>query len=144
MLVPLDGLVGADARSGGVATELSERATLAEEVPALVEGDANLLESSPIGLGRGAGSLTVPELVLLGDELLDVLVDLFVGHGLHHTPRLPGSVEEARPYHRSVVPEAPLEQTESGLAPAGKGWFVINARAARWHDRPGRRSTSLT
>jgi uncharacterized cupin superfamily protein len=43
-----------------------------------------------------------------------------------------------------VVPEAPLEQTESGLAPAGKGWFVLNARDARWHDRPGMRSTSLT
>jgi hypothetical protein len=43
-----------------------------------------------------------------------------------------------------VVPEAPLEQTESGFAPAGKGWFVLNARDARWHDRPGRRSTSLT
>ena len=43
-----------------------------------------------------------------------------------------------------MVPEAPLEQTEFGLAPAGNGWFVLNARDARWHDRPGRRSTSLT
>lgn len=43
-----------------------------------------------------------------------------------------------------MVPEAPLEQTEHGLVPAGKGWFVLNARDARWRDRPGRRSLSFT
>ena len=37
-----------------------------------------------------------------------------------------------------MVPEAPLEQTEVGLLPAGKGWFVMNARDARWFHRPGR------
>jgi uncharacterized cupin superfamily protein len=37
-----------------------------------------------------------------------------------------------------MIPEAPLEQTEAGLAPAGEGWFVLNARAARWRRRPGR------
>ena len=37
-----------------------------------------------------------------------------------------------------MVPEAPLEQTEAGLAPAGAGWFVVNARDARWRHRPGR------
>jgi len=37
-----------------------------------------------------------------------------------------------------VVPEAPLEQTEHGLAPAGEGWFVLNAREARWRHREGR------
>jgi uncharacterized cupin superfamily protein len=37
-----------------------------------------------------------------------------------------------------VVPEAPLEQTEAGLVPAGEGWFVLNARDARWDKRPGR------
>ena len=34
-----------------------------------------------------------------------------------------------------VVPEAPLEQTENGLSPQGDGWFVLNARDARWFDR---------
>jgi hypothetical protein len=34
-----------------------------------------------------------------------------------------------------VVPEAPLEQTETGLMPAGDGWFVLNAREARWLHR---------
>jgi uncharacterized cupin superfamily protein len=37
-----------------------------------------------------------------------------------------------------VIPEAELEQTEAGLVPAGKGWFVINAREARWRDRKER------
>jgi uncharacterized cupin superfamily protein len=31
-----------------------------------------------------------------------------------------------------MVPEAPLEQTDHGLAPAGDGWFVLNARDAVW------------
>jgi uncharacterized cupin superfamily protein len=37
-----------------------------------------------------------------------------------------------------VVPEAPSERTEDGLVVAGDGWFVLNARDARWRDRPGR------
>lgn len=37
-----------------------------------------------------------------------------------------------------MVPEAPLERTEHGLAAAGDGWFVLNAREARWRHRPGR------
>jgi uncharacterized cupin superfamily protein len=37
-----------------------------------------------------------------------------------------------------VVPEAPLEPVEGGLAPASDGWFVLNAREARWRDRPQR------
>jgi uncharacterized cupin superfamily protein len=36
-----------------------------------------------------------------------------------------------------VVPEAPLEQTETGLVPAGEGWFVLNAREARWLQGQG-------
>ena len=40
--------------------------------------------------------------------------------------------------HRTMVPEAPLEATETGLRPRGEGWFVVNAREARWRDRPGR------
>jgi uncharacterized cupin superfamily protein len=30
------------------------------------------------------------------------------------------------------VHEAKLEQTDSGLVPEGDGWFVVNARDARW------------
>ena len=32
------------------------------------------------------------------------------------------------------MPEAPLEPKDGGLVPAGEGWFVVNARDARWFD----------
>ncbi len=34
-----------------------------------------------------------------------------------------------------MVPEAPVERTEHGVVPRGAGWFVVNARDARWFDR---------
>jgi uncharacterized cupin superfamily protein len=37
-----------------------------------------------------------------------------------------------------MVPESPLEPTEHGLVPKGKGWFVLNAREAPWVERKGR------
>jgi len=37
-----------------------------------------------------------------------------------------------------MVPEAELEETDAGLVPASNGWFVMNARDARWFHRPGR------
>jgi uncharacterized cupin superfamily protein len=37
-----------------------------------------------------------------------------------------------------MVPEARLNLTEHGLVPKGDGWFVVNAREARWLERPGR------
>jgi quercetin dioxygenase-like cupin family protein len=37
-----------------------------------------------------------------------------------------------------MVPEAPLEQTEHGLVPAGRGWLVLNARDARWAECDGK------
>jgi uncharacterized cupin superfamily protein len=33
-----------------------------------------------------------------------------------------------------MVSEAPLEPSGDGMAPAGAGWFVLNAREARWLD----------
>jgi uncharacterized cupin superfamily protein len=33
-----------------------------------------------------------------------------------------------------VVPEAQLKPTEHGVEPAGEGWFVVNARDAKWMD----------
>jgi hypothetical protein len=39
-----------------------------------------------------------------------------------------------------MIPEAPLQQTDAGLVPAGKGWFVLNARDA-WRRREGRGET---
>ncbi len=37
-----------------------------------------------------------------------------------------------------MVPEAPIECTDTGLAPAGDGWFVLNAREAQWRVSEGR------
>jgi uncharacterized cupin superfamily protein len=37
-----------------------------------------------------------------------------------------------------MVPESRLEPTEQGLVPKGDGWFVLNARDARWLHAPGR------
>ena len=37
-----------------------------------------------------------------------------------------------------MAPEAPLEATEHGLVPKGDGWFVLNAREARWDHGEGR------
>ena len=33
-----------------------------------------------------------------------------------------------------MVPEAPLEDTGEGRVPVGEGWFVLNAKDARWRD----------
>lgn len=33
-----------------------------------------------------------------------------------------------------TVPEAPLEPGEGGLVPKGEGWFLVNARDARWFE----------
>jgi uncharacterized cupin superfamily protein len=37
-----------------------------------------------------------------------------------------------------MVPEAPLESTDTGVVPGGEGWFVVNARDARWRFADGR------
>ena len=36
-----------------------------------------------------------------------------------------------------VSDEAPLKKTDHGLVPEGDGWFVVNAREARWFDDGG-------
>jgi uncharacterized cupin superfamily protein len=36
-----------------------------------------------------------------------------------------------------MVAEAQLEDTGAGLVPASQGWFVLNARDARWNEKPG-------
>jgi uncharacterized cupin superfamily protein len=37
-----------------------------------------------------------------------------------------------------VIPESPLESTQYGLVPTGKGWFILNALDAPWYARDGR------
>jgi uncharacterized cupin superfamily protein len=36
-----------------------------------------------------------------------------------------------------VPEEAKLQETDAGVVPASAGWFVMNARDARWFDRSG-------
>ena len=36
-----------------------------------------------------------------------------------------------------MIGEATLKETEAGLVPDSAGWFVMNAREARWFERPG-------
>ena len=43
-----------------------------------------------------------------------------------------------------MVPEAPPKQSKDGLVAEGGGWFVLNAREARWNHRPGCQSVSFT
>jgi uncharacterized cupin superfamily protein len=38
----------------------------------------------------------------------------------------------------AMVPESQLESTEHGLVASGEGWFVLNAREARWRHAQGR------
>ena len=37
-----------------------------------------------------------------------------------------------------MIPEARLEHADGGLVPAEDGWFVLNAREARWQHAEGR------
>jgi uncharacterized cupin superfamily protein len=37
-----------------------------------------------------------------------------------------------------MAAEAELKQGPTGVVPAREGWFVLNARDARWHHAPGR------
>lgn len=41
-----------------------------------------------------------------------------------------------------MVPEAPLEPTDSGLNRTGEGWFILNAREGRWYSGEGRGARS--
>ena len=42
-----------------------------------------------------------------------------------------------------MVPEAKLEATENGVVPVSDGWFVLNAREARWRHADGRGAYSV-
>jgi uncharacterized cupin superfamily protein len=43
----------------------------------------------------------------------------------------------------AMVPEASLDSTDAGLVPQGDGWFVLNARDARWLHEEGRTAICL-
>jgi hypothetical protein len=57
-------------------TRSTQRASLPEQVPRLIKRDLELLEASPVCVGRVPRRLSLPQFVLLGNELLDGSVDL--------------------------------------------------------------------
>src|SRR5262245_33102281 len=118
LLVSLDDLGRPDGRRVGVEPGVAQSAPLAEQVPALVERDLQLLESTPLGLTRAAGGFALPQLVLLRDEGLDPRVDLRFVHGSSSAPsaydatRPGGSPRSGRLFvrcddERDLVDEAP-------------------------------------
>src|SRR5207302_2200088 len=80
LLVPLDDLRRTSRRCIGILARFTQRAPLAQQIPALVEGHLDGVEPPPVVVSRGACRLPLPELVLFGDELLDRRVNLSVIH----------------------------------------------------------------
>ena len=64
----------------GILTRIAASPALAQEVPALVERDADLFEPPSVVVACSPIRLPVPELVLLGDEVLYRSVDLRIVH----------------------------------------------------------------
>jgi hypothetical protein len=95
LLVAFHDLGRSDVSRVGVATGLAQGPPLTQEVPALVEGDPQLLQPPPVVVARTSCCLTLPELVLLGDELLDRSVDLRIVHRSHTTPQLAAGAKAA-------------------------------------------------
>src|SRR5262249_4469092 len=75
LLVSLDDVWIANPRTLRVIARIAQRAPLSQEVPALVEPDLDRIEPAVLGLGQTAFGASLVELVLLGDELLDAVVD---------------------------------------------------------------------
>ena len=91
-----------------VETCLPERASLAQEVPALVERDLELLQLPTIGVVGRPGGLALPERVLLRDELLDRSVYLLI---VHH-PSSSGRHRSARGHrNRRITPKTSSAET---------------------------------
>jgi hypothetical protein len=80
LLVVLHDLRVADARGVRVVSRFAEGAPLAKQIPALVESDLDRFESAVLALAQGAFGSAFVELLLLGNELLDSIVDLIVFH----------------------------------------------------------------
>src|SRR5207247_5210657 len=80
-LVALDGPGIPHVCRARVAACLPQGAPLAEQIPALVEPDADRLQPPVLLVAQPAAALgSLEELVLLSDELLDPFVNCLVGH----------------------------------------------------------------
>src|SRR5205085_1981266 len=80
LLVVLDGALATDLGGVGVEAGVAASAPLAQQVPALVERDLDLLEPGMLVVAQPDAGLALLELVLLGDECVDPLDDLGVVH----------------------------------------------------------------
>ena len=80
LLVVLDDRRRSRLRVVRVAPCLPKGASLAQQVPALVQGELQLVQSLPVAVARRSGRFPLPQLVLLGDEALDRRMDLRVVH----------------------------------------------------------------
>src|SRR5215207_6012904 len=80
LLVAFDGLRLTNRGGARIEAGLAERASLTQQVPALVERDLDALEPPTLGVARGPRRLSLPELLLLGYQPLDLVVDLIVSH----------------------------------------------------------------
>jgi hypothetical protein len=82
--VPLDRVGVADADRVWVAPGVARRASLTEQVPALVEFDLDIAQALLIGLERvvvrSVGLLAGAKRVLLGNQPFDPIGDAFVAH----------------------------------------------------------------
>ena len=79
--VALDRALGADGGGVGVLAGVAAGPALAQQIPALVEGDLDLVEAGLLGLAEAfAGGLAL-EAVLLLDQGADAVEDLPVVHG---------------------------------------------------------------
>ncbi len=59
-------------------------------------------------------------------------------HRLGLTNAIDADIERLGQAFALMVPESKLETTESGLAPKGGGWYVLNMRDAEWRHVDGR------
>jgi hypothetical protein len=80
LLIPLDDVGWSNIGRIRVTASFPQRTSLPEQVPGLVERDLEPLQAVSVVIGRVPRRLSFPELVLLGDELLDRSVDLLIVH----------------------------------------------------------------
>ena len=75
MLVILDDLRWADLRFVGIKADIAKSASLAQQVPALIQFDMDSLEAFPIGFGKSPLSV---QSVLLCNKALNIIEDLLI------------------------------------------------------------------
>src|SRR5690242_20172922 len=103
LLVVLDRVRGAQRGVVRVLPGGAARATLAQQVPALVELDLDLLHARVKGLVEAVvGLRAVQELVLLLHQRFDVVGDLLVSHAFNPVTRGMRSASARRPWSTSA------------------------------------------